>query len=69
MPLDDVIEDRDDYNKAALDYDTWDGKLWGVPYRIEALAVLCNAVTSRRPGSTPPTRRRPGTSCSRPPRR
>jgi len=42
IPVDDVVTDRDDYNKAALDYVTYDGKLYGVPYRIEALAVLCN---------------------------
>lgn len=42
MSLDDVLEDRADYNKAAIDYVTYDGKLWGIPYRIEALAVLCN---------------------------
>ena len=42
IPLGDVIEDRDDYHKAALDYVTYDGELYGIPYRIEALAVLCN---------------------------
>ena len=42
IPLDDVLEDRDDYNKAAIDYVTYDGKIYGIPYRIEAIAILCN---------------------------
>ena len=42
IPLDDVLTDREDYNKAAVDYVTYDGKVYGLPYRIEALAVLCN---------------------------
>jgi multiple sugar transport system substrate-binding protein len=42
LPLDDVIEEREDYNPAALDYVTWDDQLWGIPYRIEALAGLYN---------------------------
>ena len=32
----------DDYVPAALDYDTWDGKLWGIPYRIETHGVIYN---------------------------
>ncbi len=27
---------------AALDYVTWDGKLWAIPYRIETHAVIFN---------------------------
>ena len=42
LPLDDVLEDRDDYVPAALDYVTWDGKLWAIPYRIETHAVIFN---------------------------
>lgn len=42
MPLDDVLQDKDDYIPAALDYDTWDGKLWGIPYRIETHGVIYN---------------------------
>lgn len=42
LPLDDVLQDRDDYIPAALAYDTWDGKLWGVPYRIETHGVIFN---------------------------
>jgi multiple sugar transport system substrate-binding protein len=42
LPLDDVLQDRDDYVPAALDYVTWDGKLWGIPYRIETHAVIFN---------------------------
>jgi len=42
QPLDDVLQDKDDYIPAALDYDTWDGKLWGIPYRIETHGVIYN---------------------------
>ena len=42
MPLGDVIGDTSDYNTAAVDYVTWDDQIWGLPYRIEALAVIYN---------------------------
>jgi multiple sugar transport system substrate-binding protein len=42
IPLDDVLEGRDDYVPASLDYVTWDGKLWAIPYRIETHAVIFN---------------------------
>ncbi|ALN71246.1 ABC transporter substrate-binding protein [Aureimonas sp. AU20] len=42
LPLDDVLKDRSDYVPASLDYVTYDNKLWGMPYRIESLAVLYN---------------------------
>ena len=42
LPVGDLITDREDYNQAAIDYVTWNDQQWGVPYRIEALAVLCN---------------------------
>ena len=42
MPLDDVIGDTSDYNEAAIDYVTWNDQIWGMPYRIEALAVIYN---------------------------
>ena len=31
LPLDDVLKDKDDYIPAALDYVTWNGKLWADP--------------------------------------
>ena len=45
QPVDDVIAagDRADFNPAALSYDTFEGKLYGIPYRIETAAVLVNA--------------------------
>ena len=43
QPLDDVMTDKGDFNAAALSYGTFGGKLWGVPYRIETVAVLVNA--------------------------
>jgi multiple sugar transport system substrate-binding protein len=42
VPLDDVIEEKEDYTPAALDYVTWDGKLWAIPYRIETHAIIFN---------------------------
>lgn len=41
-PVGDIIDDPEDYNQAALDYVTWNDQVWGVPYRIEALAVIYN---------------------------
>lgn len=42
VPVDDVIQEREDYTPAALDYVTWDGKLWGIPYRIETHGIIYN---------------------------
>jgi ABC-type glycerol-3-phosphate transport system substrate-binding protein len=42
QPLDDALDARDDYSPGSLDYDTWDGKLWGLPYRVETHAVIYN---------------------------
>ena len=38
---------------AALDYVTWDGQLWGIPYRIETHAVIYNQATSTAAGLDP----------------
>ena len=35
LPLDDTIQDKADYNKAVIAEDTYDGKLYAIPYRIE----------------------------------
>jgi multiple sugar transport system substrate-binding protein len=42
MPMDLVIQDRDDYVPAALDYVTWNDRLWAIPYRIETHAIIFN---------------------------
>jgi multiple sugar transport system substrate-binding protein len=42
LPMDEVLQDRDDYVPAALDYVSWEGQLWAVPYRIETHAVIYN---------------------------
>ncbi|HHY49044.1 MAG TPA: sugar ABC transporter substrate-binding protein [Alphaproteobacteria bacterium] len=42
VPLDDVIEEKEDYTPAALNYVTWDGRLWAIPYRIETHAIIFN---------------------------
>ena len=53
LPLDDTIQDRDDYNKAALQYDTVDGKLYGIPYRIECTALMYNMADYTAAGLDP----------------
>ena len=53
LPLDDVIQDRDDYNKAALQYDSLDGKLYGIPYRIECTALMYNMADYTAAGLDP----------------
>jgi multiple sugar transport system substrate-binding protein len=42
MPLDDVLQDREDYVPASLDYVTVNDQLFGIPYRIDSLAVIYN---------------------------
>ena len=42
LPLDDTIQDRQDYVPAALDYVSWNGKLWAIPYRIETHGIIYN---------------------------
>jgi multiple sugar transport system substrate-binding protein len=42
LPMDDVLQEREDYVPAALDYVTWDGKLWAIPYRIETHGIIYN---------------------------
>ena len=53
IPLDDTLEDREDYVPAALDYVTWDGKLWAIPYRIETHAVIYNKGDFKEAGLDP----------------
>lgn len=42
IPLDDTIQDKEDFNAAALGSVTWDGKVWGIPYRMETRAIIFN---------------------------
>jgi multiple sugar transport system substrate-binding protein len=42
LPLDDTIQDQDDYAVEAINTVTWDGQLWAIPYRMETRAVLYN---------------------------
>jgi len=53
LPLDDALDAREDYAPGALDYDAWDGKLWGLPYRIETHAVIYNKGMFREAGLDP----------------
>ena len=39
--------------KAALDYVTWDGKLWAIPYRIETHGVIYNKDDFKEAGLDP----------------
>ena len=53
LPLDDVLKDKDDYFPAALDYVTWNGKLWAIPYRIETHGVIFNKGAFKAAGLDP----------------
>jgi multiple sugar transport system substrate-binding protein len=53
LPLDDVIEAREDYLDESLAYDTWNGRLWAVPYRIEAHGLFYNRALFREAGLDP----------------
>jgi ABC-type glycerol-3-phosphate transport system substrate-binding protein len=53
LPLDDILKDKADYVPAALDYDTWNGKLWGIPYRIETHAIIYNKAAFKAAGLDP----------------
>lgn len=53
QPVDEALRDREDYVAASLDYLTWNGALWGVPYRIETHAILYNRQMFRAAGLDP----------------
>ena len=53
QPLDDTIQDVADYNKASINYDTFDGKLYGIPYRIECVGVMYNLDDFKAAGLDP----------------
>lgn len=42
IPLDDILEDEDDFIPAALEYVRWGGQTWAMPFRIEGHAVIYN---------------------------
>lgn len=54
-PLDDVLATlgKDDFVPAALQYDTWDGHIWGIPYRIETHGVFYNKGAFKAAGLDP----------------
>ena len=54
-PLDDVLAalGKDDFVPAALKYDTWDGHIWGIPYRIETHGVFYNKGAFKAAGLDP----------------
>jgi multiple sugar transport system substrate-binding protein len=52
-PLDDTIQQKEDYNQAALNYDSYDGKLYGIPYRIECTGVIYNLDDFKAAGLDP----------------
>lgn len=55
IPLDDVLAalGKDDFVPAALQYDTWDGHIWGIPYRIETHGVFYNKGAFKAAGLDP----------------
>jgi multiple sugar transport system substrate-binding protein len=52
-PVDDAITDRSDYVPEALEYVTANGHLYGVPYRVEAHAIIFNRALFREAGLDP----------------
>jgi multiple sugar transport system substrate-binding protein len=53
LPLDDIIDDKADFNQAALNSVSWDGKVWAIPYRIESRAVIYNRADFKAAGLDP----------------
>ncbi len=53
MPLDDVLQDKEDYIPASLQYSNWDGKQWGIPYRIETHGIFYNKGMYKAAGLDP----------------
>ncbi|MEJ1159427.1 ABC transporter substrate-binding protein [Prosthecomicrobium sp. N25] len=53
LPLDDTLQDKADYQKSALDYVTWNGKAWAVPYRIETHGIIYNKDHFKEAGLDP----------------
>lgn len=42
LPLDDVIQDKEDYHPAVIENVSWEGQLWGIPYRMETHGFIYN---------------------------
>jgi multiple sugar transport system substrate-binding protein len=53
LPLDDVLKDKEDYQKSAIGYVTWNGKAWAIPYRIETHGIIYNKDHFREAGLDP----------------
>ena len=53
VPLTDVIQEREDFTPAALNYVTWNDQLWAIPYRIETHAIIFNKRPLDRGGARP----------------
>ena len=53
LPLDDTIQQKDDYNKAVIAEDTYQGKLYAIPYRIECTALIYNMADYTAAGLDP----------------
>lgn len=53
IPLDELVTDKADYIPASLAYSNWDGKQWGIPYRVDALGVIYNRGMFKTAGLDP----------------
>jgi multiple sugar transport system substrate-binding protein len=53
LPLDDTIQEKADFVKGAIDYVTWDNKLWAIPYRIETHGIIYNLDEFKAAGLDP----------------
>jgi len=53
LPLGDTIQEREDFNAAAIASVSWDGKLWAIPYRMETHAFIYNKGAFKAAGLDP----------------
>lgn len=53
LPMDDTIQDKEDFNAAAIQNVSWDGKLWAIPYRMETHGFIYNKGAFKAAGLDP----------------
>jgi len=53
LPLDDTIQEKEDFNAAAIGNVSWDGKLWAIPYRMETHGFIYNKGAFKAAGLDP----------------
>lgn len=53
LPMDEVIEEKEDFSPAAIANVSWDGKLWAIPYRMETHGFIYNKGMFKAAGLDP----------------